>query len=368
MISTALFKVAYEYRPFSDYIDGLHRLISVVRSIAIEEKSYNIFIRVYYNKTVDDYIIDELRRYTCIELVEYESYNGMLDERNLLGALLRYKPFFEREYNVDYVLVMDLDLPRCIFEEYLNMLPDMKKCDFVYNYRKWYRSGRYWYDIMNRGNKSAHLVRGWGLGGKPGLLYGNSLLDFYLYEMAKPYCIVKDNVVRKFRELNSLNNNMSSKQPHHMFTWGLSDKFQYGVVELFTTFYLLPAVLISNASVLQIVVQYNILVPLIRDLLGHVQEECKDPWFMDCFNMKFTEFCNAIACENRIGGDIDFIRLNWKKLIIMLDCLIKIHNLKIREDLWKFMASDDFIVGPDNNKKVLDKDEKNNLIKRLLNF
>lgn len=348
MISTSLFRMVHEYKSFNMYLSGLASLLHAIKN---EE---NIYVRVYYDDSLGDELTEMLRSTKKIEMVHFENPCG----QGLLGALLRYKPLFEKINGVDYVMVLDLDLSTSTYTEYLDYLPDMKKYAFAYSYRKWYRSSRHWYNKMLKDNKlvrPAHLVRGWGMGFTPGLLCGRDTLDKFIEDCQQTYAFTTDKFIKEFKTLNIQAIEMKSYSPKKNFSWAVSDRLQYGVVELFTTFYLLPAVIESDTAIMQIGVQFGILHCLIIDLFEYIPYETKNSLFKSEFGVSFNSFLKAIKeknCYKRSVHD-QTVQNMWSDFIKFARFLIQHRGLTVDAGLWQFIKDNSIITNESNNKVII---------------
>lgn len=347
MISVSLFRLKYEYKPFSAYLDGIYRLINIIKD------RDDLFIRIYYNNTINHKTIKHLQLHKNVEMVYFDD-----DNQELLGALMRYKPLFEKPNNVDYILVFDLDSNDTIYEEFIGYLPVMKKAHFSYSVKLWYKSGRYWYDELTRKSKqSSHIIRGWGMGFVSGLLEGNSLLDDYIASSKMTIDNTTDPIIKQFKTLNLKAINMKSYNPKKNFTWSISDRMQYGVVELFTTFYLFPTLLKMKINIMQISVQFGILHCLIEDLLDHVPLSTKNYWFRSEFNIEYYAFLKLIKENNRFGRNNNKLIIIWEDFIKFMYYLINENRLVPDSGLWNFIRHTN-IYFEKNNKKFLKSKDK----------
>lgn len=340
MISTALFRMVFEYKAFDNYLEGLYQLLRVVK------RTENIFVRIYVDHTIEDHIINALRSKDKVELVYFDNLTSV----GLLGALLRYCPLFEEIPDVDYVMVLDLDLSYEIYYEYLSYLPQLKKASFAYSYRKWYRSQRYWYDNLSKGE--SHIIRGWGMGFVPGLLCGSKLLNDFILECRQTYVSTKNPLIKEFKKLNIEAIDIKSFTPAKNFSWAVSDRLQYGVVELFTTFYLMPHVIKLGCKIAQVTVQFGILHCLILDLLQNVPLQKKNEWFLSEFAMSFETFIKTMKEKNQFRGDHANVQVLWVEFIKFVSFLVKHNDLSVDEGLWEFIQNNSLIVTEKNNIRI----------------
>lgn len=348
IISVSLFKLYNGYNTFSLYLKGLYTLMDIVKDRA------DIKIRLYYNDTVESRIISNLEENKQIDLIYY----NWSDEYCLIGALLRYELLFKSLDNCDLVLVFDLDITSDKMNEYINYIPEMKTVDFTYSIRRWYRSGRYWYDKMTESSPlPSHMVRGWGMSFKPGLLSGLTLLDDYIHANG-------DKLLAKFKAYNNQSLEFGSYANKKKCTWKKYKKFQYGTVELFTCFYLLPTVLLGEFSVMQISVQYGTLECLLNDLLQDIPLSYKNRLFIDRFGVEFKTYMQIISNENSIHGDVDKLQEAWTKLLNFISDLIAQFKISVDRKLWNFIKSQSVILTPKTNKKILSESEKLSIIKQ----
>jgi hypothetical protein len=127
VLSSTIFRVKDNYKPFDLYYQGLKDMIEKFRSAL--PKSY---LRIYYddsiitpkhnNKEIDDDIInnwiplfEEMKHNKYIQLIhfEYPEYKNGIYHDGLLGTVIRLLPLFNtnNQDNANLVIVTDIDAP-----------------------------------------------------------------------------------------------------------------------------------------------------------------------------------------------------------------------------------------------------------------
>jgi hypothetical protein len=126
VLSSTIFRVKDNYKPFNLYYEGLKDLIDKFRSAI--PKSY---LRIYYddsiitpkhnNKEIDNDIInnwiplfEEMKKNKYIQLVHFEivEYKNGIYHDGLLGTVIRLLPLFNVDIdNANVVIVTDIDAP-----------------------------------------------------------------------------------------------------------------------------------------------------------------------------------------------------------------------------------------------------------------
>ena len=346
LITASLFQLENGYKPWERYYKGLNFLIS-----KISGKS-DIVLRLYYDGMTDE-LFDELFKHNNVELHKY-SADHMADRKTgnqgVFGALLRYLPLFFAEKNYRHAFVMDLDNIDEMTTEFLGYIEDIKKYDFVYSCRTWYRSGRYWYDRMAY-KSFFHLVRGWGLGFRTGLLHPALFMNFI--EECSLGMKTTDKTMYRFKQLSYEAINNESARPKDM-TILECDTFPYGIVELFTTFYVLPVILLSKFKVMRIDVQYGILHCLAQDLYQTTPSSIRDEVFQREFNMPYDTYIKKLR---HIYDGRQVSQILWSDFLNLTKSLIDSKKIKVDAGLWRFLYyNNSRVISYKNNRVIVDKD------------
>jgi hypothetical protein len=362
LISVALYVELYNSDNFNRCVDGMLYLLKIASQIN------NIYIRVHHNGLEGTNMLEMLQNNSKIHLV---GYNSTPDKVNI-GKLLRYLPLFDdnpfSEYDAKYayVLVLDLELPRSVIEEYVNYIPYMAMTNFAYNYNRQYMTDKHWYNTMMKEtvviNAYSHLVNGSGIGFVPGILGDKGLLYEFIYELNKTHTETKCPIISRFRELNREALALPQSKYNRSYTWMFFDNFHKDSIELFLTFYLMPVILKSNLSVMQIPVQFHLLKGFALDLYSNVPT--RNELFVDGIGIDFDQTLNVICGDNKYKGDHKYIQYIWTELLRFTRKLYK-EKHDIDNGLLTFLEGNQDILTEKNNKRLMTDPYKLALLRKL---
>jgi hypothetical protein len=333
---------------------GLKKMLSLLKT------KKNLVLRIYFHEIAND-TFEMLNKLDNVELVQFYPYELSDPITNSLGvfaSLLRYLPLFFNEDNFHYAMVIDLDSKEEIIDEIINYLDQIKNYDFTYSCRKWYRSAIYWYDKLAY-KSFYHMVKGCGMGFKLGLLNPEIFLNF-VFECSK-MIDEKDEFIREFKRLciEDINAGLCKYDPFAPIID--CDTFPRGTVELFTTFYILPAMLESNYSIMRINIQNKILHCLASDLIIYADKEKLNHCFMDNFNMSVKTFIQKIKEDDFRNQKL------WDHFLDLIKHLAEKSILPVDKGLLDFVLEENrTILTKDNNKTILTKKDRAELYYKLL--
>jgi len=259
LLSCAIFKLKKYYRVLDEYVNGLDKLIKTV----IE---YNYHIIIYFDKSIenDEKFIDIFNKYNKNNHVlfckyifyDYLDIEDKTYHKNIFGMYVRLLPIFDKNIKYKCLYISDIDLTDLELSAYV-CTGIQKFIDSEYKIAAYYKIGyEYKYNnLFSIPNTSITLLSNIAI--KKHYYRIKKIFFNYLFRLNNndeeiKQIIMDKNVLTTIR-LDKLQKffDMDSKINQKILS-DENDLFSYGIDELFTNRYLIPAMDIDKIGIFYI--------------------------------------------------------------------------------------------------------------------